>query len=251
MYSRNSFGSYYPVNSLVHKLNPIIKFINFIIIIIVSILSDSIYINSFILILVMILMLLSYVPFKYYTDTLWILRYLYLFIVFVCAYFNTTLQECIMYLIKITNIIEYLHIIAYTTSPSESAYGIEKILSSINILGLPISNIAFKLNSMLRYLPLNLSVENKLLKTISSRGMDYYYNNILGKIWISISIYFKKRRLLKLKNKQIKNAYKLRLFNLKKYRTNYRTNKVGFYDIFFLLFHIIMIFLYLKDKGVI
>ena len=30
MYSRNSFGSYYPVESMIHKLNPVIKIINFV-----------------------------------------------------------------------------------------------------------------------------------------------------------------------------------------------------------------------------
>ena len=91
MYSRNTFGSYYPVNSIVHRLNPIIKLINFIIILVLSIISNSIYINSFILILVFILILLSYVPFKYYIDTIWSLRYIYILIAFICAYFGTNM----------------------------------------------------------------------------------------------------------------------------------------------------------------
>ena len=66
MYSRNSFGSYYPVNSIIHKLNPVIKLFNFLIVIVLIILSNSIYLNSFILGLLIIMMLLSYVPFNYY-----------------------------------------------------------------------------------------------------------------------------------------------------------------------------------------
>ena len=66
MYSRNSFGSYYPVNSIIHKLNPVIKLFNFLIVIVLIILSNSIYVNSFILGLLIIMMLLSYVPFNYY-----------------------------------------------------------------------------------------------------------------------------------------------------------------------------------------
>ena len=90
-----------------------------------------------------------------------------------------------------------------------------------------------------------------MLKAVSSRGMDYYYTNIFVRMWISLKLHFNKKRLVKLKNKQIGNTYARRLFSLKRYRTNYRTNKIGFYDIFFLLFHIILILLYLKDKGVI
>lgn len=251
MYSRNTFGSYYPVNSIVHRLNPIIKLINFIIILVLSIISNSIYINSFILILVFILILLSYVPFKYYIDTIWSLRYIYILIAFICAYFGTNMQECIVYLMKITSVVEYLYIITYTTSPSESAYGIEKFLSFFNIFNLPISLLSFRINLLIRYLPLSTSVENKMLKAVSSRGMDYYYTNIFVRMWISLKLHFNKKRLVKLKNKQIGNTYARRLFSLKRYRTNYRTNKIGFYDIFFLLFHIILILLYLKDKGVI
>ena len=31
MYSRNSFGSFYPVDSSVHRLNPVVKLLNFIV----------------------------------------------------------------------------------------------------------------------------------------------------------------------------------------------------------------------------
>ena len=47
MYSRNSFGSFYPVDSSVHRLNPVVKLFNFIVAILLIILSDSLYINLF------------------------------------------------------------------------------------------------------------------------------------------------------------------------------------------------------------
>ena len=43
MYSRNSFGSFYPVDSSVHRLNPVVKLFNFIIAILLMILSDYFY----------------------------------------------------------------------------------------------------------------------------------------------------------------------------------------------------------------
>ena len=51
MYSRNSFGSFYPVDSMIHKLNPVVKIINFVIMIILLILCDSLAINVFLLLL--------------------------------------------------------------------------------------------------------------------------------------------------------------------------------------------------------
>ena len=71
MYSRNSFGSYYPIDSSVHRLNPIIKLIDFLIIIFLVIFCNSLYINLFMLGLVIIMMLLSFVPLKFYMNTFW------------------------------------------------------------------------------------------------------------------------------------------------------------------------------------
>ena len=69
MYSRSSFGSYYPVDSIMHKLNPIIKLINFVITFILILLNDSVYITVFLLIFLLIMMLMSFVPLKYYFNT--------------------------------------------------------------------------------------------------------------------------------------------------------------------------------------
>ena len=86
MYSRNSFGSFYPVDSSVHRLNPVVKLFNFIVAILLIILSDSLYINLFLFSLVLCMELLSFVPFKYYFRTFWSLRYIYILILFICIY---------------------------------------------------------------------------------------------------------------------------------------------------------------------
>ena len=144
MYSRNSFGSYYPIDSTIHRLNPVIKLVNFIILILLLILCNSLIIHVFALLLLIIMILLSLVPYRYYFDTFWSLRYLYIIIAFLCLYFDKSLELCFVWLIKLVCVVEYLSLIAYTTSPSESAYGIEKFLSLFNFLFLPVSKFSFK-----------------------------------------------------------------------------------------------------------
>lgn len=251
MYSRNSFGSYYPVNSIIHKLNPVIKLFNFLIVIVLIILSNSIYLNSFILGLLIIMMLLSYVPFNYYFKTFWFLRYIYILIAFVCAYFRTSMQFCLILIMKIVIVVEYINLLSYTTSPHESEYGIEKFLSMFNILYLPVSKIAFKINSMLRYYPLMLSVEYNTLKAAASRGIDYYHSNIIKRVVIFLKLRSSVQRKTKDKSKEIKFASELRLFNIRRKRTIYRKNRVGFTDIFLLLFHLLFIYVYLSEMGIV
>ena len=251
MYSRNSFGSYYPINSIIHKLNPIVKLINFIITIIIVILSSSLQVNSFILTLVIIMMLFSYVPLKYYFNTFYSLRFIYVIIAIVCLLLGTSLEVCLMYIAKVIIVVEYLNILAFTTSPSESIYAVEKFLSLFNFLYLPVSKLAFKINSLLRYFPLYLTVKYKTLKASSSRGIDYNNLNLFKRIGLYFKIRSDSRRLTKHKNKEISLSSELRLYDIKKYRTNYRTNKVGFNDIFFLVFHLVLMFCHLVEEGLI
>lgn len=249
MYSRNSFGSFYPVDSAVHRLNPVVKLFNFILCILILILSNTLSINIFVLCLVIIMMFLSFVPLKYYMNTFWSLRYIYILIAFIVAYFDGTLELSMVYIIKLICIVEYLNILAYTTSPSESAYGIERFLSLFNFLFLNVSKIAFKINQAIRYIPLTLVVEYKTLKASASRGIDYSHSNIFGRWYALIKMYSNINRLTKKRNRDIAFASELKLFNIKKFRTNYRVNRVGFYDVFFTLFHLVLIYAVIVEKG--
>lgn len=251
MYSRNSFGSYYPINSLIHSLNPVVKLINFMLTIILICLSSSIYVNGFVLVLIFVMMLMSYVPFRFYLNSIWSLRYIYIIIAFLCLYFDVEMIPCFVYLIKFTIVIEYLNLLAYTTSPSENIYGIEKLLSYVNFLYLPVSKLAFKINAILRFIPLVQGIEYKTFKAASSRGIDYYHGTILGRIYAYLKVHSNFRNLIKHRTHEIQECSEFRLFDIKKYRTNYRTNKVSFNDIFFLLFHLGLIVVHLIESGII
>lgn len=249
MYSRNSFGSFYPVDSAVHRLNPVIKLFNFVIVLIILIITKSLYIHLFILALLLIMMILSYVPFRYYMKTFWSLRYIYILMAFIFAYFNFSLQDTLVYIMKLVIFVEYLNILSYTTSPSESAYGIEKFLSLFNFLMLPVSKLAFKINSIIRYIPLMLVVENKTLKASASRGIDYNHSNVIVRTNVLFKLYSNIKRLTRYRNKEIEQMSNLKLYNVKTYRTNYRVNKVGFYDIFFTAFHLLLLYIYIEEAG--
>lgn len=249
MYSRNTFGCYYPITSSIHKLNPVLKLFLFLLAIILMILSSSLEIITFLLLLVFIMMLMSFVPFKYYLNAIWSLRYILILIAFICAYFRLNITETIVYLEKLIILVEYLNILAFTTSPSESVYGIERFLSLFNIFFLRLSGVAVKINNMIRYVPFFLSVEYKTLKSCASRGFDYYRANIIDRFFMFFKIYPNIRRLVNLKFKEVALCSELKLYNIRKYRTNYRVNRVGLFDMLLLIFHLMLIYAYLVDGG--
>lgn len=245
MYSRNSFGSYYPVTSLIHKLNPIIKLINFIIMILLMLLTSSKEIHAFMFVFVLIMVLLSYVPIKYYFNTFYSLRYIYLIMAFICAYMGLDFTTYLVYVSKIVIFVLYLNIVVFTTSPSETIYSIEKFLQTFNFLNLKVVKAATKINSIIRYYPLYISVKYKTIKAASIRGIHIGFFNIVEKIKLNKRVLM----LTKLHNKEISDCAELRLYDINKHRTNYRTNKVGFYDIIFLLFHLLLLYVYIDMEG--
>ena len=245
MYSRVSFGSYYPIDSLIHRLNPIVKLINFLITIIIIILSNSLYIHLFLLVFVLLLAFMSLVPFRYYFNTFWFLRYIYIIVGIIMAYMGKNIELYVVFISKFIIVLEYLNILAFTTSPSESIYALDKFLSLPNFLYLNVTNIAYKINGLLRYYPLYESVKYKTITSSVSRGIVYGKLSFIKKI----KLHFNIRRLTKEKNKEIISESKLKNFDIKKRRTNFRTNKLGFNDIFFLLFHLLILYACLNEGG--
>lgn len=249
MYSKNSFGNFYPVDSSIHRLNPIVKFINFIVAIVLVVLSMSLRIHIFLFALVFIMALLSFVPTKFYFKTFYSLRYIYILIVFLCLSFGFDLETTIVYLLKLVIVVEYLVLMIYTTSPSELNYGMERILRTFNLFGANISAFVVDITNIIRFIPLVITTENKILKSQSSRGIDYNNSDIFGRAYALITAYKNVLRLSFKKSKQIRKNEEIRLFNIRKKRTNYRTNKVGFYDLIFFLFHITIVVAYLIEGG--
>ena len=90
-----------------------------------------------------------------------------------------------------------------------------------------------------------MSVKYKTITSSVSRGIIYSRLSIIKKI----KLHFNIRRLTRIKSKEILNASKLRLFNTRIRRSNYRTNKLSFNDIFFLIFHLILFYAYLVEGG--
>ena len=89
----------------------------------------------------------------------------------------------------------------------------------------------------------------KISKAASSRGVDYYHSTILGRVIAYFKTHSNIGYLIKLKNREIAFNAELRLFDIKRHRTNYRTNRITFNDIFFMLFHLALFLVYFRESG--
>ncbi len=251
MFSRNSFGDFYPVNSSLHKVNPIIKFLCFLISLIILIGTNSLELHSFNLALIFIMMLFSNVPIKFYFNSLYSLRFILIFLLFLFAALSFSLELSLVIFMKIIIIIEYLNIIIFTTSSSELIYGIENLLYPFNILNFNLKRLALSLVNIIKFFPLLITTEYKILKTQASRGIDYNHSDIIGKIYAVGATLKNTFRITRYKLRNISEVSNLRLFNIRKKRSNLRVNYIGFYDFALFSFHIVLLIGYVIEKGLI
>lgn len=251
MQSNKYFGSFYPVESTIHKLNPVMKFICLFLFMIPMIGSTSLKLHVVILFFIVMLIYSSNVPLRFYFDMLYGLRYIYIIILFALASKGLALEEAVVVLIKVSSIIEYLTLIFYTTSPSELKYGIEKTLNPFNILNFNLCKVSNAIVSIITFFPLLFTTEYKVLKSASERGLDYFHSDILARIHVSLSSFKNTLRLTLEKIKKDKFASELRMYNISKFRTNLRTNRVGFVDLLIMAVHLVFIASYVIEVGLI
>lgn len=245
------FGSFYPVNSSIHRLNPVIKLICLFMILIPMTGSMDIKLHIVIFFFIIMLMYTSNVPMKFYFNMLYGLRYIYIILLFLLASKGLSLEQAVVIFIKISTFIEYLSLIFYTTSPSELKYGIEKTLNPFNLFNFNLGRLSNKIVGIINFFPLLFTTEHEVLKSAAARGLDYYHSDILAKINVVLSSFKNTLRLTFEKIHNIKFASELRMYSVTKFRTNLRTNKVGFFDIMLILVHLIFIMSYIKEVGLI
>lgn len=249
MQSNSFFGSFYPVKSSIHKLNPIIKLLCFIIFLIPLIGSMSIKLHIVMLFFITMLLYLSRVPLRFYFNMLYGLRYIFIIVIFALANRGLSFENAVVILIKISSIIEYLALIFYTTSPSELKYAIEKILNPLNIFNFNLGSISNIIVYLINFFPLLFTTEYEVLKSASSRGLDYFHSDIIARIGALTSSFNNTLRLTFKKLETIKFASELRMYSVTKFRTNLRTNKINFSSLMLVLFHLIFIAYYIIERG--
>lgn len=243
----NNYFNYYPINSKVHQMNYTVK----VIILLMTIIS-LFFISNLALVILFIItlayLILTNVPLSNYFKIIYIFRFLYLILILFCAFMQISLFDCLSLLIKIVLLIESIMILTYTTSPIEIASGIDNIINPFNIFFIKTGKFVLIIMMSIKFIPISLTVTDEIINSQASRGFDYYYKTIIGKLYV-IAVSF-----LNIINKsltqirQVKYNLDIKLFNYDKVRTVTNYKKVRITDL--LIIFIILINLILSIMGI-
>lgn len=241
MSNSNLLGSYYPEKSIIHSINPLIKIISILILLLSIFINNNIYISIIILLLIILISLFAKLPYNTYLKVLYGLKYIILFTIIIYLLFNYNLIDIVVIVLKLYSIVLYTTIITMTTSHKEMTRGIEMFLYPFSLIGLNVNKVSLMLTLALRFIPTILTQADKIMKSQRSRGIDYNSYEINKKLYSLKTILLPIFILTLRRADTISDVLQLRMYDLNNTRTHLINYEIKLKDIIFLLINILIL----------
>lgn len=238
MLNNIELNSYVDTNSIINKLNPIVKIISIIFILFLSILSNNIKAHLLIILLIINLILLSKIDYSYFLKTINNIKY-FLIIIFIFNLFFTNIIDNIVNILRIIELIIYSKLITYTTKTTDINYAITYLCTPLKLFKINPLFISMSITLTIRFIPIVINEINTIIKALKVKGI-YFSNNIKKNIIILKQIIKPIFKNSILKADKIANTIELKHFDFNKKRTNYFNHKINLKDIIFLLIFILI-----------
>ncbi|MDD2435041.1 MAG: energy-coupling factor transporter transmembrane protein EcfT [Bacilli bacterium] len=244
-------GRYYPVNSKIHGMHPLSKIICTLLFITMTFMTESIELNFFLAGITFLMMIMSHVPLTIYFKAINSLKVLIIFIVIINLIFMSTLDIVVIMILRLILIVIYTSILTLSTPPNEITYGLELLLSPLKLIGVPVNKTALSISLALKFIPTIIDQGNKILKSQSSRGIDYNNSKFKGKFMAVKAMLFPMFVLTLKRADQLADIMEVRLYNINDKRTNFRINKWHFFDTYLVMIHLTLLIFIVVSEVVI
>ena len=191
-----TIGQYYPAESILHRLDPRVKFIGTIVYIVSLFVFDSWgYILGAAFLIAMIL--LSKVPFSFMVRGLKAI----VILLIITMVFNVLLTpgnvlwqwgilrvttEGLLLAGKMGSRLIFLilgaSLMTLTTTPTKLTDALEKLMGPLKKIHVPVHEIAMMMSIALRFIPILLEETEKIMKAQMARGADFESGNLIKKV---------------------------------------------------------------------
>lgn len=191
-----TLGQYYQTDSIIHRLDPRVKFAATLLYIISLFIFDNIAGYIVAAIFVFAVIKLSRVPFKFIVKGMKTI----LFLLLITVVFNMILtpgEPIISFwkikitkeglkiaglmAIRLTFLIFGSSLMTLTTTPNQLTDGMEKLMAPLKKIKVPVHEIAMMMSIALRFIPILLEETDKIMKAQIARGADFENGNIVKK----------------------------------------------------------------------
>ncbi len=192
-----TLGQYYPVDSPIHRLDPRVKILLTIALIVAVFLVRTLAGYALILLFVFLVSRLAKVPFKLLLKGMKPLRFI-LILTFLLNLFFTNpegseplvqwsfiritdagLHQAIHFSLRLVFLVLSTSLLTLTTSPIQLSDGLELLLSPLKVIHFPAHELAMMMSIALRFIPSLLEETDKIMKAQMARGADFESGNLI------------------------------------------------------------------------
>ena len=190
-----TMGQYYPSDSMVHRLDPRMKIVLTVMMIVVVFMVHGLIGYGLILGFVYMASHLAKIPFKLLVRGLRPLRFILILTFLLNLLFSTGetmllhwgiikisvegLSQAVHYSLRLMFLVVGTSMLTLTTSPVSLADGLELLLSPLKKIRFPAHELAMMMTIALRFIPTLLEETDKIMKAQMARGADFESGNLL------------------------------------------------------------------------
>ena len=192
-----TLGQYYPADSAVHRMDPRVKILLLIALIVAIFLAGNLLAFVPVVALLLAASALSHVPIRMMLKGVKPLRFI-LVLTFVLNVFflqgETVLVDLGFAVIKTESLITAVHytlrlvflvlassLLTLTTPPIVLTDGLERLLSPLRVVHFPAHEMAMMMSIALRFIPTLLEEADKIMKAQTARGADFESGNLIAR----------------------------------------------------------------------
>ena len=257
-----SLGRYVPYNSVVHKLDPRVKILSTILMMVCVFMSYKTWameclMQGIILLVSIVLLYLTHTRLSTVfrsLKSLWIMIIFLLLIYTIMPYQNprmpvafsvpawnwTVYWDSFMQagkiLLRLVMMISLTMILTSSTKPLDLTYGLEWFVAPLKVIHFPAHEVAMTISIALRFIPTILEDTERVMKAQESRGVSFSHGKIGKRLAALTSLIIPLFVSAFMRSDELANAMECRGYDPRGKRTRYRALKWHTKDTLFLLF---------------
>lgn len=243
-----TLGQFFPGNSLLHRLDPRFKIILTVLFIVIVFLAKSPVSYLAVVVFTLILVIISRISFKTVIKSLkpivivliitslmnifWTVGDDLVFSFGVIKIYREGIIYAILMVLRITSLLIGTSVIlTYTTSPIMLTDGLERLLSPLNAIKVPVHEFSLMMTIALRFIPTLIEETDKIMSAQKARGADFSSGSIVNRakalIPVLIPLFISSFR----RADELATAMECRCYHGGAGRTKMNTPKLTAYDI--------------------
>lgn len=189
-----TIGQFYPVDSVIHRIDPRVKIVGVLMYLISLFLFRGFVGYGVVTLFLAVVIVLSKVPFSYVIRGMKPI----LFLLIITALFNLFgtrgdvafqwgfisitwqgMRKALFMAMRLIYLIIGSSMLTYTTTPNQLTDAIEKLLKPLGKIRVPVHDFAMMMSLALRFISILLEEANRIINAQTARGADFEE----GKIW--------------------------------------------------------------------